>query len=105
MKKIILGLCLAGSTLFGAGETVIIDAWGDYPTPSCKTTIKNKNKFFLIPHGTKAKVIDWGKLVVSGSDEDIYARIAMYNKIKVKIISGPLKGKKCEVNYLYLRLK
>ncbi len=98
MKTFLISLFIA--SVLGASDFVTISSYQDYPTPSCKTGQKE----YLIPKGTTAKVLQWGKLVLQGTN-GIYAKIAMWDKVSVKIINGPLKGKQCQIDYLYLTLK
>ena len=105
MKKAMLGLLVGNALLFGTGEKVILNGWDKYPTPECREWAKGKSRYFLIPNGTRAEVIKWGNSFTLGSDRSLNAGGYFIEEVKLKITSGPLKGKECWVWYPYLHLK
>ncbi len=102
MKKIFLLSVVIGS-LF-ASNIVKILPFDNYPIPTCQTIEKNKKQYYLIPYETKAKVIKWDSSITKGSKKFFFAKIDMMNPVYVQIINGPLKGKKCRVDYFYIHL-
>jgi len=108
MKKylilMILNLSFA-SIVFGKSDIVIIEPNGDYPLPTCTTFHKKVKKYFAIPYGTKAKVIKWSNSVAKGQKSTFFASMDAFDSSDVLILSGPLKGKKCQVGYAYINLK
>jgi len=103
MKQLLLLVLLIIGAM-AAGESVVIQSWESYPTPECKTKNKKGEWHYLIPHGTKAKVIKWPSKVMKGQQKDIFAKIDMFEPVEVKILTGPLMGKTCSVLYIYVNL-
>lgn len=102
MYKKIIGInVFMVATLLSAGDKVTISAFDNYPTAGCEVD----GKHYLLPNGTLGEVVIWGELYTIGSDKQLYAGVDMFTKSKVKILNGPLKGKVCDINHVYLTMK
>ena len=55
---------------------------------------------YLIPNGTRAIVVDWGKGFLQTGPVDVPRQ--MFTKSRVRLLDGPLKGRELYVNSLFI---
>lgn len=101
IKYIALIAAIVGTSTLFAGDKVVIGAYNNYPTASCKIG----EKYYLIPNGTAGEVIKWNSLYTDGKDKELYAQLDMFSESEVKLLNGPQKGKSCFINHFYIQMK
>lgn len=92
-------------------NAVIIRAWENYPIASGKlletvdgelVPSNDDDKEIALPNGTMGVVVEWNEIYLEPSS--LFAQMHMFNESKVRITSGPLKGKTLSIPHAYLNL-
>lgn len=101
IKHIVVLVAIIGTSTLFAGDKVVIGAYNNYPTASCKIG----EKYYLIPNGTVGEVFKWNSVYTDGKDKGLYAQLDMLSESEVTLSNGPQKGKSCFINHIYIQMK
>lgn len=88
-------------------DKVIIKSYDSYPTALGCETIgfgADRKDCYLLPNGTAGEVMEWNLAYANHLSHPFAAR-DMFTESKVKILSGPSKGKTLYVAHAYINMQ
>lgn len=96
------------SSAENAKDKVVIKSYDSYPTAlGCETAgagVMDRSDCFVLANGTLGEVVEWHKNYTTHVPRP-FAQRDMFAESKIKITSGPLKGKTLFVAHAYINMQ